>query len=49
MGNVKKLINIFYSLNKVMYCPQYACADWEEDNTPQNIYVQFLSAHIQSM
>ena len=48
MGNVKKSINIFYSLNKVTYGPRYACADWEEGNTPPNIYVRFLSAHIQS-
>ena len=48
MGNAKKSINIFYSLNKVMYSPWYAFADWEEGNTPPKIYVQFLSAHIQS-
>ena len=48
MGNAKKSINIFYSLNKVTYGPRYACADWEEGNTPPNIYVQFLSARIQS-
>ena len=24
MGNAKKLINIFYSLNKVTYSPRYA-------------------------
>ena len=49
MGNAKQSINIFYSLNKVTYSPRYACADWEEGNTPPNIYVRFLSAHIQSM
>ena len=48
MGNAKKSINIFYSLNKVTYSPRYACADWEEGNTPPNIYVRFLSARIQS-
>ena len=48
MGNAKKSINIFYSLNKVTYSPRYICADWEEGNTPHNIYVQFLSARIQS-
>ena len=48
MGNAKKSINIFYSLNKVTYSPQYACAGWEEGNTPPNIYIQFLSARIQS-
>ena len=48
MGNAKKSINIFYSPNKVTYSPRYACADWEEGNTPPNIYVPFLSACIQS-
>ena len=48
MGNAKKSINIFYSLNKVTYSPRYAFADWEEGNTPPKIYVRFLSARIQS-
>ena len=48
MGNAKKSINIFYSLNKVRYSPWYTYADWEEGNTPHNIYVRFLSARIQS-